>query len=95
MLTKNADWDPNMPRYFFNVHDGREVADADGTELPDLRSARLQAVGYAGEMMRDHPERFWDGEEWVMVVTDARGDDLFALTFCASIAPSLAAATSA
>ena len=76
-----------MPRYFFNIHDGEELPDADGAELPDLRAARINAVRLAGECLRDHAAKFWSGDKWAMDVTDDRGLRLFTLTFAATLAP--------
>lgn len=42
-----------MPRYFFNVHDGRSAPDREGTELPDTEIARAQAVRLSGEILPD------------------------------------------
>ena len=33
-----------MARYFFHVQDGRDYHDLQGTELPDLKAARNEAV---------------------------------------------------
>ena len=62
-----------MPRYFFNVHDGRDAPDEDGIVLPDLETARSQAVIAAGEMFRDLDGKFWGSPEWRMEVTDEQG----------------------
>lgn len=76
-----------MPRYFFNVHNGSDMPDKDGTVLPDLRAAQKQAVMYAGELMQDVPDAFWDGTDWSMIVADERDMTLFTLTFFTSLAP--------
>lgn len=62
-----------MPRFFFHVHDGQEIADEDGVELAGLAEARAQAVVTAGEMLKDIDGQFWNGPEWRMRVTDAEG----------------------
>lgn len=74
-----------MPRYFFNVHDGRDLVDTEGSDLSGLDHARQEAVRTAGELLRDggHAD-FWSGEEWQMVVTDERGLEVFTLTFKAT-----------
>lgn len=76
-----------MPRFFFNVHDGREYPDFDGIELPSISDARRQATLYAGELLRSDPASFWSGEEWKMEVTDDRGLVLFHLIFVGIDAP--------
>jgi hypothetical protein len=47
-----------VPVYDFNVHDGLGIPDSDGTELADLRSARIEAVRLAGRLLMDQPEAF-------------------------------------
>ena len=72
-----------MPRYHFHVHDGRAFPDEDGTELPDIDTARSQAIRLMGQMLTDSPETFWNGEEWHLDVSDERGLTLFSLMFLA------------
>ena len=72
-----------MPRYFFNVRDGSEILDEDGTDLPDIYAAQAQAIRTSGEILRDLGARFWDGAEWRVEVSDARGTILFVLRFSA------------
>ncbi|GJD96606.1 DUF6894 family protein [Methylobacterium iners] len=71
-----------MPRYFFNVHDGRSKLDTEGTELPDWQTARREAVRLASGILRDEADRLSFGEEWRLEVTDSRGLILFQLDFC-------------
>jgi hypothetical protein len=33
-----------MSRFFFNVHDGQDCLDTDGTELPGIKAACRKAV---------------------------------------------------
>jgi hypothetical protein len=72
-----------MPRYFFHVVDGRDIIDTDGTELSGLREARAEAIRTAGAILRDEGDRFWDGTEWEMNVTDASGQSVLKLRFSA------------
>ena len=75
-----------MPRYFFNVHDGQDVApDMDGCELPDLAAVRVEAVRASGEVLRDDASR-WTGQEWVMIVADQTGAPVLTLSFSAAMA---------
>ena len=80
-----------MPRYHFNLHDGKDLPDLEGVELANLLAARRSAVRISGDCLRDHAEEFWTGDEWKMDVTDEHGLILFTLTFIASDAPSLSA----
>lgn len=73
-----------MPRYFFNVQDGRDIPDTEGSILAGLDELRKEAVRTAGEMLREggHTE-FWSGAEWRMIVTDEAGLVVLILTFSA------------
>jgi hypothetical protein len=72
-----------MPRYFFNVRDGVNLIDNEGTVLSDVEEAREQAVVAAGEAIKDMGCKFWAGEVWEMNVTDESGATVCALTFTA------------
>lgn len=76
-----------MPIYHFNMHDGKEYPDTLGHELPDLTSARVEAVRFIAAHLVDDAERFWDGDEWTLQVTDHNGLILFTLIFSAFAAP--------
>ena len=41
-----------VPRYFFNVHDSKDIKDIDGTVLSDEGHARTQAITTAAEILR-------------------------------------------
>lgn len=58
-------------RYFFHVIDGRDFIDTEGTVLPIPREARAKVIRTAGAFLRDGSDRFWNGNEWQMDVTDA------------------------
>ena len=70
-----------MPRYFFHIHDSASLIDQEGTELPDLRSARDQAIETAGAILRENPDSLWAGTPWCMEVEDEEGRILFTLDF--------------
>jgi hypothetical protein len=42
-----------MPIYHFNVRDGSDIPDPDGTELPNIPAARVEAVKLAGRLLLD------------------------------------------
>jgi hypothetical protein len=74
-----------MPRYFFNIQDGKTILDDEGIELPDLDSARAQAVTSSGEMLRDGASSaLWNGTAWKMWVTGEDKKTLFTLNFSAT-----------
>jgi hypothetical protein len=77
-----------MPRFYFNVDDDRTTLDQEGTELPDIETARREAVTIAAEVLRDGSGKVvWGGKPWRMWVTDqpnGGGNPLFTLRFSAS-----------
>jgi hypothetical protein len=52
-----------MARYFFNLVDGRDIPDAEGTEFSDMAAVRGAALKMAGELLRDGGKEFWSGHE--------------------------------
>ena len=70
-----------MPRFYFNVHDGSNIIDEDGTEFHDLHSARLEAVAFAGALITENAGKLAPGEDWRMEVTDENYTILFELEF--------------
>ena len=69
-----------MARYFFNLVDGRDISDAEGTEFSDMAAVREAALRMAGEVLRDGGEAFWSGHEW-MHVLDESGNEALTLRF--------------
>lgn len=71
-----------MSLYFFNVHDGRDITDDVGSELPDLAAVRREALLTAGELLKEGGAAdLWAGEEWMMVVNDDTGAEVLTLRF--------------
>ena len=77
-----------MPLYFFDIIDGEDLPDLKGSEHADLAAARIESIRYSGEVLREMPERFWNVEEWMMTVSDAKKVPLFTLKFLAEPIPS-------
>jgi hypothetical protein len=70
-----------MPRYYFNIMDGRPVVDREGMDLPDAAAARKEATRYAIDLVRRRSElRGWNEVENV-VVTDECGAEVLTVTF--------------
>ncbi len=70
--------------HYFNVHDGTDIVDEIGTEMPDLASVRAEALRYTGELLRDGAALdLWAGKEWRLVVTDEGGNEVLTLRFAA------------
>lgn len=42
-----------MPRFHFNVYDGRTTIDQVGTDLDNLNEAKLEAIWLAGQMISE------------------------------------------
>ena len=62
-----------MPRFHINVYNGVDIPDPGGTELIDWQAARLEAIRYAGEVLKSDATRVGLGHDWHMNVTDDRG----------------------
>jgi hypothetical protein len=68
-----------MPRYFFNLYDGRTIIpDPDGTELSDYHSARAHAFRVMRELARNREEQT---STWRLIVHEGRGTPCFELAF--------------
>jgi predicted phosphodiesterase len=59
-----------MPRYYFNSDNHQHDEDREGTDLANADEARAQAVIFAGDYLRDHPELVWDGSRFKVTVVD-------------------------
>jgi hypothetical protein len=55
-----------MPRYFFNIKDGKDMPDHEGVELAGVAQARDQAIATAGEMIKHNGHTVWNGSPWMM-----------------------------
>jgi hypothetical protein len=77
-----------VPLYFFDIIDGEDLPDLNGSEHANLSAARVESIRYSGELLREMPERFWNAEEWKMTVSDAQRVPLFTLKFLAEPAKS-------
>ena len=68
-----------MPRFYFNVRDGRDVdEDEEGVELPDLEAARAEALATVEEL-RD--ELGADAARIELEITDDTGRRLLTIPF--------------
>jgi len=73
-----------MPRYFFDLQDGRRIPDFGGTELRDIHAARTEAERLSQAFTTDEPEVIGAGERGQVEVSDEWGLLLFRLPFAAS-----------
>ena len=69
-----------MPRYFFNIRDGREVFDSVGTELSGMQAIRKHMVFAATEMIEDHSGPSED-HDWEMEAIDVAGRIVATMSF--------------
>ena len=74
-----------MPRFFFHIRDGESVDDPDGVYLPDARTARMEALRSARDIMAEDVRR---GQlhlsSWIEV-TDQNGEAIFAVPFAEAL----------
>lgn len=75
-------------RYFFNQAGVVYYPDNMGYELASHDEARIMAVRYASDVMRDHPTLVWHGEDFRIEVTDSDGLLLFTVVVVGVDAPS-------
>ena len=66
-----------MPRFYFNVHDGKSSLDVIGAELPDWDAARVEALRFMGEILKENAPHIALDEDWRLEVTDSTGLTLF------------------
>lgn len=76
-----------MPVFFFEIADAKPAIPCVGEKLPSLAAARCFALKYAGQLLCEQEESFWDEEEWLMTVTDANRLILFTIMICVTAAP--------
>ena len=70
-----------MPRFFFHLRDGESVDDPDGVFLPDTRSARLEAIRNARDIMAEDVRRGQLTLSHRIEVTDENGEPILAVPF--------------
>jgi hypothetical protein len=73
-----------MPRYFFNITQGKLPRKADeGMDLPNDEAAWEEATTACGEMIKELDGELKAGPEWRMEVTDETGAIVYRLRFSA------------
>ncbi len=73
-----------MPRFYFHVHDGTPVPDAEGVELADTPAACAEAIRCSGEIIRDFPRSVSQRLDWRMIVTNDADLPIYTLRFSAT-----------
>lgn len=64
-------------RYYFNIAGAVDEPDQTGIKFATLSDARIEAVRFAAEYLRDRPELVWLGEEFRVEVCDDSRQTLF------------------
>src|SRR5687768_3503987 len=64
-----------MARFFFhtNLPSEQNIQDDEGFEFATIHEAKCQAVVYAGSLLRDSAQTFWDSGDFELTVTDDHG----------------------
>jgi hypothetical protein len=75
-----------MPRYYFNVMDGRPAVDREGVDLPDAAAARKEATRFAMDLVRRRAGFAGSSAVENVVVTDEHGAEVLTVTFPKSAA---------
>jgi hypothetical protein len=71
---------PAVPRYYFDIRENNEIAvDEQGLELPDLKSAEVEAAHSLGDMAKNMPDGV-DGHHMAIEVRTDVGP-IFTATF--------------
>ena len=80
-----------MPRFFIhsNHPSERNVQDDEGIEFESIHDAKCQAVAYAGHLLADSAEQFWDTADFELLVTDENGLILFTMRVVGTEAPAV------
>ena len=72
-----------MPRYFFDINDGRNERDEEGFECADLQAAVRHAKQALPEIAADEVPRDGERQALTVLITDESGQAVYlaALTF--------------
>lgn len=80
-----------MPRFYFHTNhpSERDIQDDAGFEFPSIHDAKCEAVKFAGQVLSDTGEHFWDTGDFELTVTDNTGLVLFAMRVVGIEAPAI------
>ena len=68
-----------MPRYFFSLENNHSDRDDEGTVLPDDHTARIEAVAYLAQTLKDAPDEAWDGRRLAVIVSGENREHLLSV----------------
>jgi hypothetical protein len=74
-------------RFYFQTEDGRCYPDENGTELPDVASACIEASTVLGSFLQEKPREFWAHDNLSLKVSDQTGLVLFTLNLSVTLGP--------
>lgn len=66
-----------MPRYFFDVSDGRCAADVEGVVLADNREARREVIRRAAMLLKVFTSQHGSFKSWRIALRDEAGSVLY------------------
>ena len=75
-----------MPRFYFHVEGSPDNL---GLELPSIAQAKCEAARYAGHLLCDAADSFWETAELTMRVANESGLVLFTVTISGTDAPAI------
>lgn len=80
-----------MARFYFHTNHPAEltIQDDEGVDFPTVRDAKCAAVKYAGQLLADVAEHFWDEANFDLTVTDDNGLILFSMRVLGIEAPAI------
>lgn len=59
-----------MPKFYIDCEGAQAFVDYTGSELPDKKTAEMQAIMQSGEIMRDHAKEFSSSGWWRVTLRD-------------------------
>ena len=82
-----------MPRFYFHTNHPAELTmqDDEGLDFASIHDAKCAAVKYAGQVLADAAEHFWDTADFDLTVTDESGLILFSMRVVGIEAPAIRA----
>ena len=78
-----------MPIFYFHTADGMSVE----AECANVQAAKCEAARYAGRIICDEAEKFWETSDFFLAVSDEHGLMLFTLEAFGHDAPALTVST--
>jgi hypothetical protein len=82
-ITRQTPYPGTMPRYSFNIVQGKFSKSSVTADYPDNDAAQLNALAMFGDLWRDISAGMKDHPEWRMEIEDEAGRMFFRLSFTA------------